>query len=140
MRRRLAYKYYCIDTGLRGVASASRTGDIGRLVENVVCVELLRRGETPEYWRGRHEIDFIVGPWPGTITPMNVCYSDEIPRREYEGLGEFKGPKVGSVAKPIILTRTKEGEEDGVDHVPVWKWLQEGKADVRARLPYPPTW
>ncbi len=140
MRRRLAYKYYCIDTGLRGVASTSRTGDLGRLVENVVCVELLRRGQTPEYWRGRHEIDFIVGPWPGTITPMNVCYSDEIPGREYEGLREFKGPKVGSVAKPIILTRTKEGEEDGVNHTPVWKWLQAGKADVRARLPYPPTW
>lgn len=139
-RQNLPYKYYCIDTGLRNAASTSRTGDLGRLVENVVCIELLRRGVAPEYWAGRHEVDFVLGPWPGTVTPMNVCYADDVPEREYEGLKEFKGPREGSVAQPLILTKAKEGEDRGVRHVPVWKWLLEGRADGRARLPYPPSW
>ena len=78
--------------------------------------------------------------WPGTVTPMNVCYADEIPEREYEGLQEFKGPRKGSVEQPLILTKAKEGEDRGVRHVPVWKWLLEGRTDARARLPYPPSW
>lgn len=60
-------KYYAVDTGLRNQALGFRGGDRGHLVENVVYLELLRRG--CRVWVGQAaggEIDFIAEGPDGT--------------------------------------------------------------------------
>ena len=37
-------KYYCADTGLRNLLTGTVRGDVGHLIENVVYLELVRRG------------------------------------------------------------------------------------------------
>jgi predicted AAA+ superfamily ATPase len=121
--RRLGVKYYCIDTGLRNAVAVRKGPDRGRLLENAVCIEWLRRGVRPLYWRNQGEVDFVTGTRPGAIVPMNVCSSDAVPEREFGGVSSFADHVPPPLGPPVILTRSREGNERGVALVPAWKWL-----------------
>ncbi len=121
--RRLPVKYYCVDTGLRNAVAPRHSPDVGRLVENVVCMELVRRGERPIYWRNSGDVDFVTGRRPGKLTPLGVCYSDDIPPREVGSLVAFMAHVPRPVGAPLLLTRSLEGSRDIVENIPVWRWL-----------------
>jgi len=55
-----AKKYYSIDTGLRNATSFRFSKDVGKLMENIVLLELKRRNKEVYYWKGKHETDFVV--------------------------------------------------------------------------------
>lgn len=58
---RTGQKYYIADTGLRNIISGTKTGDTGHILENIIYLELLRRGgEVYVGKNGETEIDFIV--------------------------------------------------------------------------------
>ncbi len=130
-RRRMPRKYFCVDTGLRNAVTPRHSPDKGRLLENAVCMELVRRGERPRYWRNKGEVDFVVGGRPGPLSPINVCYTDDIPAREYTGLASFCGHVPPPIGEPVLLTRSKEGEKDGIRHMPAWSWLLGHENDAR---------
>jgi hypothetical protein len=137
--RSLPRKYYCVDTGLRNAVARRMSPDTGRLVENVVCMEMVRRGLRPLYWRNKGEVDFVLGGRPGALEPINVCFSDEVPEREYDGLRSFAEHVPPPVGKPILMTRSRAGVERGVRHVPVWQWLLEGppaEGQAESRHPF----
>lgn len=50
-RKSLPSKIYCIDNGLRNAVSFKFSKDEGRLVENLVFIELLRKERDFYYWR-----------------------------------------------------------------------------------------
>lgn len=53
-------KYYSVDHGLREAILGTNTRNIDQVLENIVCVELLRRGYTVTIGKNREkEIDFI---------------------------------------------------------------------------------
>lgn len=116
-------KIYCIDNGLRNAVSFRFSEDEGKLAENLVFVELLRSGESPCYWKQDREVDFVVKSADNTLTGINVCYSDEIPAREYEGLLEFAQAFPDSVREQLILTKDYEATKGSVTCIPLWKWL-----------------
>ena len=62
MHLKTASKYYICDTGLRNMMLGTSGADIGHQIENIVYLELLRRGYTINIGKvGREaEIDFIV--------------------------------------------------------------------------------
>lgn len=68
-------KVFCIDTGLRNAVSFKFSEDIGKLLENIVYLELLRRSEAPYYWEGKAEIDFVLRRGYKVSKLVNVCYS-----------------------------------------------------------------
>ncbi|MDP3565269.1 MAG: ATP-binding protein [Methanoregula sp.] len=121
-------KIYCIDNGLRNAVSFRFSQDEGKLAENLVFVELMRSGLTPYYWKGTREVDFVTGSPDNTLTAINVCYSDAIPEREYEGLREFAGEFAGKVNELLILTKDYEAQEGNIRCIPLWKWLLENKS------------
>ena len=68
-------KYYLGDIGLRHGILGFREGDIAGLLENIVCLELLRRGYTPSVGKiGTQEVDFIAIGAHDKKLYLQVCY------------------------------------------------------------------
>ena len=60
-------KYYVVDIGLRYMLLGSRGSDVGHILENVVYLELLRRGFTVYVGQiGNLEVDFVAESEAGT--------------------------------------------------------------------------
>ncbi|MBI5392606.1 ATP-binding protein [Candidatus Woesearchaeota archaeon] len=118
----MASKIYTIDPGLRNAVSFRFSQDDGRLAENIVLIELLRKGMQPYYWKGKNEVDFVIKKNDQTITAINVTYSNEIEEREIKALEEFKNNSK-KVNDMIIITKDLEKQQDGVYFIPLWKWL-----------------
>ncbi len=91
---------------------------MGRLLENIVAVELMRRKEPSlNYYRNGFECDFIT-----KNNSIQVCYTinDKNKKREINGLIEAV-KRFGN--SPILITYDQETEIDGVMVIPIWKWL-----------------
>lgn len=92
-------KVFSIDTGLRNAVSFKFSEDIGKLLENIVYLEFLRRKESPYYWEGKTEIDFVLRRGHKVAELVNVCYSLSAQSLEREiksieeGVSEFKNVK-----------------------------------------------
>ncbi len=122
-QKTLPSKIYCIDNGLRNSVSFKFSKDEGKLAENLVMIELARRGESPYYWTKKGEVDFVVKSKDQSLSAFNVSYTDEIDERETSSLLEFKkefGPRVKEL---ILLTMDTEKKEGGIKFIPLWKWL-----------------
>lgn len=114
-------KVYCLDNGLRRTAAFLFSKDLGRLAENLVFLELLRRGYEVHYWKNKREVDFIAQK-EGRTLAITVCYEDVIPERETEGLKGLKdsGLKLDGL---FLVTRDTDKELDRIRLVPLWEWL-----------------
>ena len=122
-QKTLASKIYCIDNGLRNAVSFKFSKDEGKLAENLVLVELKRRGEHPYYWKNKGgEVDFVIKNRDQSLTAINVSYTDEVDEREIEPLLDF-GKKFKKTKDIILLTKNLEKQENKIKYIPLWKWL-----------------
>lgn len=117
-----APKIYCADTGIRNAVSFKFSKEYGKLAENLVFIELKRKGINPYYWTGKKEVDFIVKEKDNSLTAINVTYTDDVDKREVEGLLEFSN-LFKKTNKLIILTKDIEKKEKNILFIPLWKWL-----------------
>lgn len=123
-------KVYCIDTGFVSELGFRSSENKGRLLENLVFIELKRRIAHTYYFSGNNECDFVVREGHKITQAVQVCYelTPENRKREIGGLivcmNQFK------LKKGIILTFSQEEEcpeDKRIKIVPVWKWLLEKK-------------
>ncbi len=129
-------KLYCIDNGLINATSFKFSEDLGRLAENLVFLELMRKQNVnPElevyYWKtSDREVDFVVKEGLKVKGLIQVCWNvadSKTKKRELgsllDAIGEFK------LKEGLILTDNYESEEfvDGkrIVYKPLWKWLLE---------------
>jgi uncharacterized protein len=119
-------KLYTIDNGLRNAVSFKFSEDEGRLAENLVFIELKRKQKEIYYWREKGEVDFVIKNKDHSVDLINVCYADDIPKREMDSITEFikKYPKI-KINKKIILTKDLENKDKGIEFIPLWEWLLE---------------
>ena len=125
-QKTLASKIYCVDNGLRNAVSFKFSKDEGKLVENIVFIELKRANKDVYYWKDKNEVDFVIKNNDESITGINVSYTDEIDERETKGLLEFK-KKFNKIKELILITKDLEKKENGIKFIPLWKWLLNGK-------------
>ncbi len=121
-------KIYVIDNGLRNTVSFRTGQDKGRMLENLVFIELKRRGTELWYYKTKNnqEVDFLwFDPEPGLI---QVCYDLTDPvtyKRETRALETAM--KELSVRNSVILSYNERREiKTGagiIRIIPVYDWL-----------------
>lgn len=120
-------KYYFVDNGLKNILSGFSSYDSGSSYENIVCMELIRRGY--EVYVGKYndlEIDFIA------ISPEEKIYyqvarsilSEEVENREKRSL-----LAIDDNYKKVILTMDNAYNKviDGIEVVNIVDFLLEEK-------------
>jgi predicted AAA+ superfamily ATPase len=124
-------KIFAIDNGLRNAVSFYFSEDKGRLLENLVFIELKRRGKDIYYFRGKGECDFLIlrGMKIGETIQVSVDLRKGVnEKREIEGL--LEAVQSFGLKEGLILTIDQEDtfKTGGITIklVPVWKWLMEG--------------
>ncbi|GAB6286410.1 MAG: ATP-binding protein [Methanoregula sp.] len=122
-------KCYSIDTAFSNLCGFSLSPNKGRLLENIVFIELRRRGNEVFYYSGKRECDFITKDGRRISGVIQVCHelNNESTDRETEGL--LEAMTALNVKKGIILTSGQEELRTSGDMTiiikPVWKWLLE---------------
>ena len=125
-----AKKGYLIDLGLLRTLAFHHTEDNGRLLENLVFLELKRRGKEIYYHNQKRECDFVIKEKTKIVEAIQVSWSieDEFTyKREMAGL--LDAVNTNGLKEGLILTETmdREIEVEGVRVrvKPVWKWMLE---------------
>jgi len=120
-------KYYLVDAGLLNIlVGKERVTDRGHILENVVFLELLRRGY--KIWTGtsrNSEVDFVCKTPSGDIEYYQVAWqmSDEkILDREFGSLEKIND----NYPKYILTTDSFTINRSGVKHLNVFNWLLGG--------------
>jgi predicted AAA+ superfamily ATPase len=121
-------KTYFIDQALVTRLGFLFSEEKGRLLENIVFIELKRRGHEVFYYSGKNECDFLIRQGTQITNAIQVCYSFDTPEtkaRELTGLTEAM--KIYFLQEGFILTNDIE-EDIAIDGlniriVPVWKWM-----------------
>jgi len=116
-------KIYCMDNGLRNAVLFTFSADEGKCVENLVYLELRRRGHEPYYWKKKGEVDFVLKNPDNTLSAVNVTYTDAIPGREMDALREFAAEFGSRVRDLVLITKDTTQMEGEIRCAPLWKWL-----------------
>lgn len=122
-------KIYCVDNGFPSIVGFKFSEDKGKLLENLVAIELRRRGKEIFYHRENKECDLVIKKGLKIIEAIQVCYdlNDGNQKREIEGLIEAM-EKFG-LKRGLILTfdQEKDLKVSGkkIEIRSVWKWLLE---------------
>ena len=121
-------KVYFIDNALVSRMGFNATDNVGVKLENVVFIELKRRGYSLFYHADKKECDFLVREG-GRITQayqVTVKMEDEKTRkREIEGLQEAMDAYQLSEGYIITMDEQEELVVDGkaIHVVPTWEWM-----------------
>jgi predicted AAA+ superfamily ATPase len=117
-------KYYLVDTGLLNIlAGKERTTDRGHLLENVVYLELLRRGN--KIWTGttrNTEVDFVCKSPSGDIEYYQVAWqmtNESTIEREFGALEKIND----NYPKYLLTTDSFTQNRSGVKHLNVFNCL-----------------
>jgi predicted AAA+ superfamily ATPase len=131
-------KVYAVDNGFVTAKAVQHSPDKGKLMENLVFVELVKRGYEPNrelfYYKTRNdrEIDFVVKKGIEVVELIQVCYESinpDVEQREVKALVEASGEL--NVQKLTVLTwdekREVKKDKVTVQFIPLWEWLLEKK-------------
>jgi len=122
-------KVYAIDQGFIHRLGFNFSENKGRILENIIFLELLRRGKEVYYYSGNLECDFLIKKGLQIIEAIQVVYSltNENYNREYNGLKEAMEThhlKHGLIVIiDIDLHQDKRVEQNEIKIVEAWRWL-----------------
>jgi len=115
-----------VDVGLLNIlAGKERTIDRGHILENIVFLELLRRGN--KIWTGttrNSEVDFVCKTPKGDIEYYQVAWemsSESTVEREFKALEQIKD----NYPKYLLTTDSFTQNRSGIKHLNVFNWLLE---------------
>ena len=117
-------KYYLVDLGLLNIlVGKERVSDRGHILENIVYLELLRRGN--KIWTGtsrNSEVDFVCKNQMGEIEYYQVAWqmtSESTIEREFVALEKIND----NYPKFLLTTDSFTQNRSGIIHLNVFNWL-----------------
>jgi hypothetical protein len=126
-------KLYCIDNGILNAVSFKFSEDTGKLLENLVYVELKRKNETVYCHKSKNECDFLVVRKNKVSEAIQVTQKldETTEKREIDGL--IEAVKEHKLNRGLILTEEQEEvrivQGKKIVIKPVWQWLLEPDQD-----------
>lgn len=120
-------KVYCIDPKLASVVGFRFSRDKGRILENVVYLQLRRQFRELYYHKSKYECDFVVKNRDRIESAIQVCWylNDANRKREINGL--MDALQSYDLDEGLILSydQNDEFELNGkrIIIMPVWMWL-----------------
>lgn len=119
-------KVYAIDTALAGKLGFRTSPDSGRLLENIVYIQLLRSEKEVFYFSGKGECDFLVRTENKIDEAIQVVWAlnDENKEREINGLNEVDAI-YGNVKKTLLYAEADIPipDNESIQIVKVTEWL-----------------
>jgi predicted AAA+ superfamily ATPase len=131
IRNRNYQKVYVCDWALAGAVAFSETLGKTRLFENLVFLELKRRGNDVSYFLTEkgYEIDFVAVGKGNNPELFQVCWSLESEAHEGELRGLPETARYLGINNATVVTAFEEDhiDNDGIsiNVKPAWKWLLE---------------
>ena len=126
-------KVYTTDNGFLSLYPSIFSSNIGKLMENVVAVELQRRGWDPGktlfyFYGGDFEVDFLLKKEREVVRLMQVSYissKNDIEQREVKAL--IRAGKKFHCSDLQVITWDYDAIEKindkDIRFIPLWKWL-----------------
>ena len=115
-------KCYLFDTGFRQLGIPF-TENRGKLLENLVAIELRRRQREFFYFRDKAECDFVITDSGRPAACIQVCWELNDSNRQREVNGLRAAAEALGTRNNLILTAGQSGEEGGVKLQPIVPWL-----------------
>jgi predicted AAA+ superfamily ATPase len=120
-------KVYTVDHSVAHRLGFNFSENKGRILENIVYMELLRRGKEVYYHSGKKECDFVVKEGLNVTEAIQVVFQLNINNheREYQGLEEAM--TVHNLKSGLLLSHNGEDYKHtgntAIKVMPVWEWL-----------------
>jgi len=122
-------KIYCIDGGFVNEVGFKFSEDKGRILENVVFLELKRNWREIYYFSEKKECDFLIRQGIKVNQAIQVCYDLNERDKEREINGLIEAMNKFKLKEGLILTYNQEDElkinNKKIIIKPAWKWLLE---------------
>lgn len=127
-----AKKSYFIDQALAKTVGFTMTEDRGRVLENIVFLELKRRGHDIYFYKENKECDFLIRKGEKIVSAIQVTTTlknTATRTREIDGLIEALASY--DLPEGYILTENEEASETIINSgkkyqirtLPIWRWL-----------------
>ncbi len=120
-------KIYSIDSGLSAVTSASFSEDKGKMLENVVFINLRKKHRDIFYFKEKNECDFVIKNGAKISQAAQVCYILNEDNKERELNGLVEAMEKFNLREGLILTYNQEDEiklkDRKIKVLPVFRWL-----------------
>jgi len=120
-------KIYSIDNGMCSVNSISFSSDKGRMLENIVFINLRHNYKNLFYFRENKECDFIIKSKNKIKDAIQVCYKLNKDNKDREISGLIEAMNKFKLKKGLILTYNQNDKfvihGNTIIVKPVWEWL-----------------
>ncbi|MCD6347865.1 MAG: ATP-binding protein [Bacteroidales bacterium] len=121
-------KTYMVDNALVTRLGFSFSSESGRLLENLIFIELRRRNMDVYYHHNRVECDFVIRDGKAIVEAIQVCFNLNEPGvREREIAGLMNAMSSYDLSSGTIITLDEEGREEvegkAIKIVKASKWL-----------------
>ena len=122
-------KLYVIDNGMRNATAFYFSADRGRLLENLVYIELKRREKKLYYFKDKSECDFLIQEKNNIVQAIQVTQKIDQTNEKREFKGLINAFERLNIKNGLILTENQNEVQTINSHKiiiqPIWQWLLE---------------
>ncbi|MDP2749404.1 MAG: ATP-binding protein [Nanoarchaeota archaeon] len=122
-----ARKIYIVDSAFHKITGLNFSENKGRILENIVFIELKRAKKETYYFVGKNECDFIVKDGTKIRESIQVCHLLDEKNKEREVNGLLEAMDKFKLNKGLLLTYEQADEinikNKKITIMPVWKWI-----------------